>query len=308
MHQTKIYPKVAVLLAVYNGEKFIEKQIISILSQKNVDIDIYISLDKSSDGSFEICAYLEKKHPNIFFINKNEKDIFGSAAKNFYSLFISVNFERYEYISLSDQDDIWKPFKIFNGYNFIYNSNYMGYSSNVRPFYRKKLLKVIDKSFPQTEFDYFFEGGGAGNTYLISQKVAISFQNFLKLNYDKILKINHHDWLLYAYTRSKFGSWYINKKVYVLYRQHNKNELGTNFTVKGFIKRLRTIFNGYAIDQARLIYNILDIDNEFMNKIFKKNYIAGFYQIINFYKFRRSPMGKIAFIFVGIINIFRMNK
>lgn len=308
MDKINDYPNIAVLFAAYNGEKFIERQIHSILSQKKVNINIYISLDRSIDKSIDICTSLEKKHSNIFFINKNKNDFFGSAAKNFYNLFLSVNFESYDYISLSDQDDIWKPYKIFNGYNFIKSSNYMGYSSNVRPFQKKKLLKVIDKSFPQTEYDYLFEGGGAGNTYLILKKVAISFQNFLKLKHDKILKFNHHDWLLYAYTRSKFGSWHISKTVDVLYRQHSENELGTNFTFRGFIKRLKTVLNGYAISQARLIYELLEIDDDFISKIFRKNFMAGIYQIIYFYKFRRSPIGKIAFIFVGIINVFRMNK
>ena len=42
----------------------------------------------------------------------------------------------------------------------------------------KKLLRIVDKSYPQTKYDYFFEGGGAGNTYIITKNVALSFQNF----------------------------------------------------------------------------------------------------------------------------------
>ena len=39
------FPKVAVLLAAYNGMKWIKEQINSILYQKNVNIDIYICVD-----------------------------------------------------------------------------------------------------------------------------------------------------------------------------------------------------------------------------------------------------------------------
>ena len=87
MDKINDYPKIAVLVAAYNGEKFIERQIHSILSQKKVNINIYISLDRSIDKSIDICKSLEKKYSNIFFINKNKNDIFGSAAKNFYNLF-----------------------------------------------------------------------------------------------------------------------------------------------------------------------------------------------------------------------------
>ena len=40
-------PKIAVLVAAYNGEQYIEKQLISILSQVGVEVSIYINLDKS---------------------------------------------------------------------------------------------------------------------------------------------------------------------------------------------------------------------------------------------------------------------
>ena len=53
-------PKVAVLLAAYNGEKYIEEQIQSILDQKNIDIYIYISIDESTDKTLEICENLTK--------------------------------------------------------------------------------------------------------------------------------------------------------------------------------------------------------------------------------------------------------
>ena len=308
MDKLEVHPKIAILLAVYNGENFLERQIRSIISQKKANIDIFISFDKSIDRSFEICSKLKIKYQNIFFINENKNEIFGSAAKNFYNLFLSVNFEKYDFISLSDQDDIWKPYKIYNGYNCLLNYKYNGYSSNVRPFYKKKLLKIIDKSYPQTKYDYLFEGGGAGNTYIITKSVALSFQKFLKLNYDQIKNINHHDWLLYAYTRYYFGSWFIDKSASVFYRQHHKNELGTNFSFKGFIKRFRTVLNGYALNQARQLKNVLNIDDQFINKIFKKGFVAGYYQIIYFYKFRRSLFGKIAFIFVGLINLFRLNN
>ena len=48
----KIKKKVAILLAAYEGEKFLIDQISSISEQKNVEIKIFINLDKSNDDVF----------------------------------------------------------------------------------------------------------------------------------------------------------------------------------------------------------------------------------------------------------------
>ena len=45
-------PKVAILMAAYNGRKWIEEQLHSIWSQENVLIDIYISVDLSTDDTY----------------------------------------------------------------------------------------------------------------------------------------------------------------------------------------------------------------------------------------------------------------
>ena len=49
----KFNSKVAVLLAAHNGLEYIEKQILSIKKQKDVYVKIFISVDKSDDGTYE---------------------------------------------------------------------------------------------------------------------------------------------------------------------------------------------------------------------------------------------------------------
>ena len=48
-------PKVAVLLAAYNGMQWIEEQLASILCQSGVDVSIHISIDTSNDGTEAWC-------------------------------------------------------------------------------------------------------------------------------------------------------------------------------------------------------------------------------------------------------------
>ena len=58
----KFNSKVAVLLAAHNGLEYIEKQILSIKKQKDVFVKIFISVDKSADGTYEWCKLFEKKN------------------------------------------------------------------------------------------------------------------------------------------------------------------------------------------------------------------------------------------------------
>ena len=73
--------KIAVLLATYNGDEFLKFQLDSIFNQKDVQVDVFISDDKSSDESLEIIQSLCKQHNNVSCINKSRM---GGPAKNFY--------------------------------------------------------------------------------------------------------------------------------------------------------------------------------------------------------------------------------
>ncbi|HAT7643703.1 TPA: glycosyltransferase, partial [Enterobacter asburiae] len=75
---------VAVLLAAYNGSKWVKQQIDSILKQSHVNVHIYISVDKSDDDTFELCkAYAEQDH-RLTVLDYGER--FGGAGPNFYRL------------------------------------------------------------------------------------------------------------------------------------------------------------------------------------------------------------------------------
>ncbi|EIH2509911.1 glycosyltransferase, partial [Shigella flexneri] len=57
--------RVAVLMATYNGECWIEEQLKSIIEQKDVDISIFISDDLSTDNTLNICEEFQLSYPSI---------------------------------------------------------------------------------------------------------------------------------------------------------------------------------------------------------------------------------------------------
>ena len=99
-----------VLLATYNGEKYLKEQIDSILKQTYQNIHLIISDDGSKDHTREILKEYEEKDSRVKVYYQNEN---LGCIKNFEFLLEQVKSPLY---MLSDQDDIWKPEKIEKTY------------------------------------------------------------------------------------------------------------------------------------------------------------------------------------------------
>lgn len=97
--------KVVVLLSTYNGEKYIDEQIESILQQSYSDVKIYIRDDGSKDNTKSVLKKYERKS-NIV-INYGENIGFFASF-----LWLLNNCEEADYYAFSDQDDYWFPEKI----------------------------------------------------------------------------------------------------------------------------------------------------------------------------------------------------
>lgn len=102
-------PSVLVMMATYNGEKYVAEQIDSILAQEDVNVTLLISDDGSSDGTPQICARYAQNTPNVhFFVNKCNKGL----ARNFMDMLYDSDVRSFDYFAFSDQDDYWMPNKL----------------------------------------------------------------------------------------------------------------------------------------------------------------------------------------------------
>lgn len=103
---TKEEPLVSIALCTYNGGRFFSQQLDSILGQTYHNLEIIIVDDCSTDDTVStITKYAEKDSRIKFF--KNEINL--GFNKNFEK---AIGLTNGEYISISDQDDIWLPGKI----------------------------------------------------------------------------------------------------------------------------------------------------------------------------------------------------
>lgn len=98
---------VGVVIATYNGEKFINEQLQSIVSQTKSPEKIIIVDDCSTDGTKKIINEKIKIFPELFVFIENEQNL--GVTKTFE---IGISACKNDYIALCDQDDIWMPNKI----------------------------------------------------------------------------------------------------------------------------------------------------------------------------------------------------
>ncbi len=256
-------PKILVLLACYNGERYIEKQIESILKQTHSPYKINISIDKSNDQSVQIVEAYSKKYSQINITNTDK--CFGSAATNFIHLLTSVDLKDVDFIALADQDDLWRSDKLKKAILKL-KKDFDGYSSNVEAFWSTGRRKILLKNQPQKRFDHLFESAGPGHTFVISKKLVQSLQKFLiKNKFNK--PNNYHDWLIYAYARTHGFKWYIDSYPGVEYRQHATNVAGANIGIKAFVSRANRVLSGEGFDFAFWLMKELKVHDPFIQSL-----------------------------------------
>lgn len=104
-------PKTAVILATYNGEKLLEKQLDSIRNQTVPADYVLFRDDKSTDGTVNYLKnYIEKNKLENWIVNVNDHNLGWKLT--FRQLMLDALAYDINYVFFSDQDDIWRLNKI----------------------------------------------------------------------------------------------------------------------------------------------------------------------------------------------------
>lgn len=249
------FPRVAVLLAAYNGREWLPEQLSSILDQERVQVTVFVSVDKSSDGTEALVAEWATHDARVILLPGGER--FGGAAKNFYHLLSTVDFSSYDYVSLADQDDIWLLDKLACAHHTLSQAGICAYSGNVTAFWPDGRQLLLDKAQPQRQYDFLFEAAGPGCSYVLQVAAAMEFKTFLLDNWEAASQVSLHDWLIYAWFRARGLPWFIDASPKIQYRQHANNQVGANAGLKAFNARLRLLRDGWYRAQIRQIVGLL---------------------------------------------------
>lgn len=248
---------VLVLMSTYNGGKFLTEQLDSVLKQEKVNVNILVRDDGSSDNTISI---LEK-----YSAEKKLKWYSGENMGAKYSFMDLVKHAKgADYYAFCDQDDVWKPNKLYkavrniednnlNNRPMLYCSDYQLVDSNLKP------LKE-NGHITSTSFACSLAGSCCtGCTVVFNQKLLFFLKQYMPNDL-----IMHDDWC-HKVCLAIGGEVIYDSYKSLFYRQHDNNVDGGIHSMKSrFLNVIRRIISPDEI-RSKQLYELVDAYGNLMS-------------------------------------------
>lgn len=243
------FPVVSIILATYNGGKYLAEQIESVMAQSYANIEIIIVDDCSTDNTIEIVKSFQGKYPAIKLL-QNETNL--GYIKNFEKGCVVAGGDL---IAFCDQDDYWHRDKIKNMQAAIGNYPVIYCDSVLCDEHLKPLGVNISDRVNCFDVDNCLEQAVIGRIYGHATLIKKSFlQHCIPF-----LTVIPHDWWL-CYNATLNGGIKYLSEVLVSYRQHATNVFGavggkSRKTSKANRAEIKRIEQGYIRTRIVSFYN-----------------------------------------------------
>jgi glycosyltransferase involved in cell wall biosynthesis len=232
---------VEILLATYNGGKYLREQLNSIFGQTYSNFKLTIRDDGSTDNTVEIVEEYVAKYGNRITILPDDGKRLGSTQS--FAALIEVSTENY--VMLCDQDDFWCKEKIELTLNKMLELEKENGSIPLMVFTDLKEvdqnLKVMSDSFIRNQ--KLFPAICDNATKLIALNVVAGCTTMFNRAAIKVVlpipagNIVHDQWI--AINVAKYGKIAYLDRATILYRQHTNNAVGAKKVGGGyFLKKL----------------------------------------------------------------------
>lgn len=219
---------ITILMATYNGEKYLAEQIESILQQTYCGWKLIIQDDCSTDHTPDIAEAYQKQYPEkIKFIRRETPS--GSAKNNFFSMLSLVEDD---YVMFCDQDDVWLPDKIEKTYyEMVRNEQELGKETpllvHTDLYVTDEELHILSKSLFQLQDlsakrDKLYQ---IAVQNIVSGCTAMLNVALLKFVVKDPRNAIMHDWW-FAMIAAAFGKIVFLPLQTIYYRQHGANDVG----------------------------------------------------------------------------------
>lgn len=253
--------RIAILLATYNGAKFLPEQLESLVNQSYTNWILYVRDDGSKDESLKIIKDFKARFPQQVVILENSSTNLG--AKNSFVKLLENAEEKY--IMFCDQDDVWLEDKISATFNQLKETEQKNPDKGILVFcdavVTDQNLKTLVPSFWQSTrispealnkgkmFEVF--NCAPGCTMMINSPLKPYLFPFPD-------KAPMHDWWI-AIAAQRHGIIQPVNKTLMLYRQHGANTIGAEKITKNyFLNKFSRLSDTVAVQKKHL---------EFLNEI-----------------------------------------
>lgn len=113
---------VSVCMAAYNGEKYIARQLDSILSELGPDDEVIVVDDGSMDETLNVVRAMSDRRISVYANDRNRGEVHSFSR----ALALATK----DYLFLSDQDDVWVPGRVAAMVSALHNSRAAVVTSN----------------------------------------------------------------------------------------------------------------------------------------------------------------------------------
>lgn len=241
--------RISIVMATYNGEKYIDEQLRSIFRQTYKPDEVIIRDDCSTDNTVQIIEDFIRKYQLEWRLIRGKKNI--GFEKNFSEALKEASGD---IIFFSDQDDVWGKNKIQvmtlimnkhkqilclnSGYNCI---NSKGEKKRIKsiPFTSNNGL-IIGKVVRRNSISRF--SAEEVLKYNISMGCTMAFRRELIADYQNNAGEVPHDWLINIIAATKNGLFFYNNPL-IRYRLHNENTIGVDTAVVQEKRRRIELYN-----------------------------------------------------------------
>lgn len=236
--------KVQILMSTYNGEKYLDEQIRSLIAQKNVEISILVRDDGSKDSTIKKLNEYKKNGILDWYSGENLK-----PARSFMNLV--NNSPKADYYAFCDQDDVWDTDKLELAVKMLEEFDQTQpslYFSNTR-LVDKDLMPIDTKKKSKPKITI-------GSSLIINPVTGCtevfnnSLMDVLRI-YDNE-KIYMHDSWSYRVCMAIGGNIAFDEDSHISYRQHGNNVIGGK---SSFYKKYKRRFKNVFSERSRIREN-----------------------------------------------------
>lgn len=228
--------KLVVCIASYNGVEYIGEQLASILCQIGVNDVVVVSDDNSSDGTAEVVLGIDD--PRIHLV-KNSTISNSNYVSNFENaLKYAVEIGPFDYVFLSDQDDVWLPNKVASICQFFEGDDKYIFVCHSLKYVDDRLKPLPINNYEDHRYDAGFLVRSLLRPFGAGCGMAFRFELLKRiLPFPKKYCYSHDHWIpLVAYLSGR--CYYLNTPL-LLYRRHGRSltEIFVSPSRKGFFGR-----------------------------------------------------------------------
>lgn len=250
-------PAVDILMAVYNGERYLSEQIASLQAQTHKDWRLLVADDGSSDGTVELLQSIARDDPRICVLDRETGNL--GPCRRFLWL---VGKASADYILFADQDDVWDPTKVETLLDTILREeDEHGSTDPIAVFCDAEVVdERLDTIAPSFLAYEHFDPAGIDLRHLLVNNVAPgctmivnrALADALELPADPTQVIMHDWWLLL--TAAALGTVAFVDKPLLKYRQHGGNASGAGgFGVLRYLPLVRRVAEAHQRSQRQAL-------------------------------------------------------